>query len=420
MRRFRVLPVIALFLAGTAAAQEPDQPARDSAFQRAQDEPQPEATPDTTRRAPIFQPDEEARIEYDPSTPWRTSWFPYLSGGTNEGPILSLRVRYWQPAEYESRVTATGALTLDAGINAQGSRRVGATFVAPELVDGWRFAALAGAVRQARFGYFGLGNDTDFDKDLDNEAQPYFFRVRRTRYVGAAEVTRRITGPFQVGLAGSLEWTRFTDLPGPSRFNQDFGSELEQSNALARLVFVVDGRDNEYNTRRGYLVETGAGVGHGDGEDYTVLYAIARGYLPIGERTVVAARIGGSGMGGTPPLNARYTIPAWENPISVLGGDQSHRALDEGRLTGRHTLFGNLEVRHEILPFGDLGALLLLGFVDAGRVFEQNSFELTLEDYKVGAGGGIGLRILRSTILTFNLAGGPDGLNFSLGSGWMF
>ena len=37
-----------------------------------------------------------------------------------------------------------------------------------------------------------------------------------------------------------------------------------------------------------------------------------------------------------------------------------------------------------------------------------------------GGGGGIALRILRSTIFTFNFAGGPDGFNFSVGNGWMF
>jgi hypothetical protein len=39
---------------------------------------------------------------------------------------------------------------------------------------------------------------------------------------------------------------------------------------------------------------------------------------------------------------------------------------------------------------------------------------------KVGGGGGIALRILRSSIFAFNFAGGPDGFNFSVGSGWMF
>lgn len=104
----------------------------------------------------------------------------------------------------------------------------------------------------------------------------------------------------------------------------------------------------------------------------------------------------------------------------MLGGQYSHRGLDYGRLTGRGTLFGNLEVRHDLLPFGDLGAVTLIAFLDAGRVFEGEDFRLTTNDLKVGGGGGIGLRILRSSIFTFNFGTGPDGFNFSVGSGWMF
>jgi hypothetical protein len=73
-----------------------------------------------------------------------------------------------------------------------------------------------------------------------------------------------------------------------------------------------------------------------------------------------------------------------------------------------------------LLSLGDLGAITLIGFVDAGRVFEQESFKLTTDGVKVGGGGGVALRILRSTIFTLNLAGGPDGFNYSVGSGWMF
>ena len=48
--------------------------------------------------------------EEDSGSPWRLSYFPYLSGGANDGPMISARVRYWQPAEYEARNTYTAAL----------------------------------------------------------------------------------------------------------------------------------------------------------------------------------------------------------------------------------------------------------------------------------------------------------------------
>jgi len=43
--------------------------------------------------------------------PWRTSYFPYITGGTNDGPVLAFRVHHFQPAEYDARVTTNAAFT---------------------------------------------------------------------------------------------------------------------------------------------------------------------------------------------------------------------------------------------------------------------------------------------------------------------
>jgi outer membrane protein assembly factor BamA len=364
----------------------------------------------------------QSAVAQDESTgmPWRTSYFPYLSGGSNDGPTLNFRVRYWQAAEYEDRVTANAALNAEVGITPRGGRHAFVQFRAPQILEGWRFDAKVGAAREVRFGYFGLGNDTEYNRDAVTDAQPFLYRVRRTRYRGSVEVTRQLHGPLMLAALGDVEWSRFTSLPGPSQFDADFGpDELRQTDVSGRLALVYDTRDNEFNTRQGLLLEAGTQLGSG-GDGYTRLYSVLRGYLTIREGTVVAARLGASGTGGTPSLNARYRIPGWEREIPVLGGEYSHRSLDTGRLAGRHLLFGNLEVRHDLLPFGDLGAITLIGFTDAGRVFEGESFTLTGDDVKVGGGGGVALRLLRSTIFTFNFAGGPDGFNFSVGSGWMF
>ena len=358
--------------------------------------------------------------EKEPRAAWRTSYFPYLIGAANDGPALVGRIRYWQPANYEDRVTSTAAFNVDAGITPRGSRGITAQFRAPLLWDGWRLFALAGADRLVRYGFFGLGNETVYDKNAVTDAQPFLYRLRRTRYRGVVEATRRLRGPLQAALQVDAEQVRFTSLPGPSTFSEEVPSgELEQNDIAGRLALVYDTRDNEYDTHKGLLLEAGTQVGSGN-DGYTRQYAILRGYLPVREGTVVALRLAGSGMGGGPTLNARFTLPGWENPVPVLGGEYSHRSLDTGRLSGKGTLFGNLEVRHDLLPFGDLGAVTLLGFVDAGRVFEQEGFSFTTKHMKVGGGGGFALRIFRSTIFTFNFAGGPDGFNFSVGNGWMF
>ncbi len=353
---------------------------------------------------------------------WRTSYFPYLTGGANDGPVLAARVRYWQPAEYEARYTSTGSLSLDAGLTLRGSRFATAQFKAPGLWKNWRVTALLSADRQARYGYFGLGENTVYDKDLVGDGTPFLYRVRRTRYRGVAEVTRVIRGPWMAAFQANVEQVRFTSLPGSSVFTSDFPvGELEQDDATGRLALIYDTRDVEYNTHRGLLLEAGTQVGSGgEGNGYTREYVMLRGWLPVREGTVVAARLAGSGMGGHPTLNSRFALPGWENSVPVLGGEYSHRSFDTGRYTGRGSLFANLEVRHDLLPFGDLGAITLLAFVDGGRVFEESGFHLTTDDWKVGGGGGFAVRILRSAILTFNFAGGPDGFNYSVGSGWAY
>jgi len=361
----------------------------------------------------------DAAEEPAQETPWRTSYFPYITGGTNDGPVLAFRVHHFQPAEYDSRVTTNAALTADAGITPRGSRYVTLRYRAPQLWKDWRISALGGAGRETRFGYFGLGNETVKTDDAVGPAQPFLYRVRRARYGGKVEVTRRLRGQLQVAVLANVEWTRFTTLPGPSLFKTDFGPELRESDVSGRVALVYDTRDNEYNTHKGLLLEAGAGVG-GGGDGYTRLYTVVRGYLPLREGTVAAARLAASGLGGNPTLNARLYLPAWENQIPVLGGQYSHRSFDSGRFAGKHVVLGNFEVRHDLLPFGDLGAVTLLAFLDAGRVFEQENLKLTTDGVKVGGGGGVALRILRSSIFTFNFAGGPDGFNFSVGSGWMF
>ncbi len=357
--------------------------------------------------------------ESEHRVPWRLSYFPYLAGMANDGPAYFLRARYWQPAEYEDRTTYTAALDGAIGATFEGSRLALLRFRAPGLWKDWRLDALLGAERLVRYGYFGLGNATEKNDDLVTEETPFVYRVRRIRYEGRVEVTRRIQGPLHAALRGDIADVRYTTLPGPSRFIDDFGEGLDEDEVSGRLALLYDTRNNEYNTTRGLFAE--AGVQVGDAEDgYSRVYGLVAGYYPVREGPVIAGRIGGAGSGGTPTLYARASVPTWDREIPVLGGEYSHRAFDTGRFLGDGTLFANFEVRHDVLPFGDLGAVTVVAFLDAGRVFEGESFRLTTEDLHVGGGGGVAVRLLRTAIFVFNFAGGPDGYNFSLGNGWMF
>lgn len=358
----------------------------------------------------------------EPGDRWLLTYIPFLRSAPNDFPEIAFRVRLWQPASWDSRVTARGEATFEAGTSFRGSRYISGEFRAPELVEGWRFRAYAAAVRDARFGYNGLGNSTSNDQAVVKAGAPFFYRVHRTRYFGRVEVTRQIRGPLLLSVAGFAEQAHFTDLPGPDRFTNDFGEELKQGDVSGRAALVLDTRDNEYDTHRGLLLEAGAQVGSG-GDGYHRFYGVARGWLPVREGTVVAARLAASNLGGTPPLDARFVLPTYDQELTVYGGPESNRGLDAGRYAGTGVTFGNLEVHHDIINLGVYGALTAVAFVDAGRVFEAtkgDDFRITTDHLKTGYGLGLAARLLRSTIFVFNFAGGSDGFNFSFGSGWMF
>ncbi len=351
--------------------------------------------------------------------PWKSSNYPYLLSNGTDGLHLIMHVQYSQAADYFDRVPLAGSLSAEAGASTQGSRFGRVLFKAPRLVEGWRFVGEAHAIRQNRFGFFQSGDRLASPQAGALSSGPDLTdRVHRTRYGIRGEVTRTVTGPLQVALSLGVEHARFTDVPGPSVFRDTFGSERAETDAQGRFAIVLDLRDKEFVTANGLFLEGGVYTGSG-GSGYHGGYAVARGYVSPREGTVLALRAGGRSLGGTPSLDAEYTIPTWERPIEVLGGVDTHRSFVNGRFHARHVLFGGFEARHDLINLGDFGAITLIGFVDAGRVF-QGEFRLTTDDLEVGGGGGLAVRILRSTLLTFNFAGGPDGFLFSMGTGWSF
>ena len=361
--------------------------------------------------------------------PWRASYYPYPLKGPNDATSLVLHYQIGQAADYEERFPFTRALSLEAGINASGSRFFTARFKAPGLAQGWRLYGEAGATRENRFGYFGLGNDTEESNDPGNE---YFDRMRRSRMYGRVDLARRIARNFHVTAGVSFTHSSFGSLPGSSHFLDDYfpippclpeqepcervGEDPGDDDFAGRFAFVFDSRDNESVPARGALVEVGAEYGSG-GQGYTGIYGLVSGFVSPYEGAVIGGRFLARSIQAEANLDARYTLYAWERSVPLLGGPESHRSYVYGRFTGRQAVVTNLEYRQDILNFGDFGAISAIGFFDAGMVQENEEESNKLH---IGGGGGLALRILRSTVLQFNFAGGGDGFLFSMGTGWAF
>jgi hemolysin activation/secretion protein len=147
---------------------------------------------------------------------------------------------------------------------------------------------------------------------------------------------------------------------------------------------------------------------------------MVRGYKMLNVQTQVAARLGASQLYGDFPLSARYELPAWEDVLGMYGGSSSNRGIRSSRYLGSGVLFGNLELRRQLLTSKNAAALTAIVFVDAGRVFEGEKVRLTGDEIHVGAGVGLALRILRSTSIVVDVARGSDTIRFNIGSGWAF
>jgi hypothetical protein len=379
------------------------------------------------------------------AAPWRTSYFPYVMGNPSTGLMLVGHLHIARQADYDARVPFDGIFSIEGGISARGSRFATARFRGPRLVAGWRFAADLGAVREATFGYYGQGPDGQGSLAASStDRADDFFRVHRTRYFARGEVTRRLAGPLQVSVAAGAVHYRYTPLLESEAFLGDFSeAPLTGTDVSGRVTLIVDTRDNEFLPANGLLLETGIYAGSGHFEERTFSppctvcnsapfvastssggyaggYAHLRGFVSPRSGTVIAGRLAARTLDRSAPLDARYTLPGWEKDITVLGGAESHRSFVPGRFVGRGLLLGSLEIRHNVLDVGDYGAVTLIAFADAGRVFGANSIRWTLDGWKAGGGGGVALRVLRSALLTFNFAGGPDGFTFSMGNGWAF
>lgn len=369
--------------------------------------------------------------------PWRASYFPYVVGSPTDGVMGIARYQLVRNAPYfiektderdlANPLSFAGALSVEAGIGTRGSRFGSVLFRGPGLIDGWRFHGTLEARREGRFGFHGLGPPGEQPSDPPPPGAEDYNRVHRTRYVARAEVTRRIAGPLRVAVAGSVEHTEFTPLTGTTLFGP---TAVSGTDAILRATVVLDIRDLEFVPGNGVLAEASAYVGT-DGIDtgvqdgsrrasYTGVAVHLRGYVSPREGTVVAARAGLRRLSAGAPLSARFMLPGWERDLTVLGGWESHRPFVRGRFAGRGVLLGALELRHDLLNAGDLGAVTALGFLDGGRVFEREDLTLTTRGWDWGYGGGLALRILRSAVLTFNFAGGGDGFTFSTGMGWSY
>lgn len=173
------------------------------------------------------------------------------------------------------------------------------------------------------------------------------------------------------------------------------------------LKFQYDSRDNDSLPERGGLyaatVKRFQHVGEGE-FDYNQYELDARHFFRLGRSRQVLALHGGGIFqqktgGGQIPFYRLATLDVY-SPL---------RGFVRGRFHDRNLLIFNAEYRFPV--WSDIDGVL---FVDTGRVF--HSFpDLTFNDFRYSAGGGLRIRALGIMLLRFDMAYGGEGIKTLLG-----
>jgi outer membrane protein assembly factor BamA len=241
---------------------------------------------------------------------------------------------------------------------------------------------------------------------------------------------RVLVGPLRALAGLNIERWKLAPRTGPSVFATDLAIDpsigVPTNEFSARVGLVFDTRDDEVASGRGVLLEAIWGVADSSvaGDlSYTRTTLSARGFVTPSPRVQLGARVVGQIMGGSPRVGSLYLIEGSDRFYEGIGGGETHRALLDNRLLGRDKLFANIDVRYALFAIPTLYRVSLLGFLDAGRVFDVadgEDFEVTTNGLKVGAGSGFFVQIGRAGVAGFTVGLGPDGISSDFLTKWTF
>jgi len=346
----------------------------------------------------------------------------------------------------------------------------------------WRFKVDFKAQQNPANLYFGLSDETlgalrlpsnpnqtyatydDFDKARKTlrpgEAGEYVFvtdalsnRFRETEYMlnlkadyalgngkwrlmGGYEIQHLSYKTFEGTDAEALHPTTGERLTAPNGFsllrrNYDEGkiSGLEGGwISIVQTALIYDTRDFEPDPSRGMYFEIAneySGKYVASQFDFNKLFVQGRYYkkLPIGPRTVLAARAGaGNVFGSKAPFFEYQDQWSPEGSINALGGKQSLRGYRANRFLARSMWFSNIELRIRLAETSIGKQRFTFGvapYFDAGTV--RNDWKhLNFSKIRTSYGGGLRIAWNQSTILSFDYGISKEDKLFFFGIGQAF
>ncbi len=304
-------------------------------------------------------------------------------------------------------------------------------FDAPDLLGGkLRLDTRGSFQRTINAGFYGIGDATTAGllPGQTSIGQSYQYTQQEGR---VRSIARLHTGTdFDLALGANLR------LEAPSVYGGSLlGQEVAQGGSPSGVSllgtqtallgglsagFIVDHRDSEFITRRGYFYQVGlsANVGSAEQVAYGEAAVVLSHFAPIGGPFIFASRFIASAQFGRVPFYDLQQGGVFE-PQYLFGGEQGIRGVPNGRYAGKTKVVSNTEIRMTPFPrFKLIGQRLLIGtnvFFDAGRVWSDYSVISTVDgnnvDLKFGVGAGVFLQWGEAAIFRVEVAYSPDAVS---------
>ena len=344
---------------------------------------------------------------------------------TSESWSYGVRVQWadYQRPPYRYKLTFNGVRSTAGRLSLFGRLKV------PRISGtGFGVRLFIASTRDVRARYYGLGNETEFDPNLENpdhadfiDENYYFYVLERPRAI--MSLLRHLHGPVSMSVGFGLERSEIHPRGSQSFYLDDGAREgvIDGVTGFLSMTLEWDTRDDptipkrgsfhewSYETSRNSLI--GLFFEEIDFQRYTLTDSR---YIPITERLNLANRVILEALKGSVPLYAFGEIGGSRRVKGVGGGD-TLRGFDSQRFTDNIRAITNTELRYR-LHTQRLKKQWLewtgVFFVDSGQVSPGVS-DLSLAGNHWASGFGLRLYWNADFVIRLDLAFGSEQGNAS-------
>ncbi len=252
--------------------------------------------------------------------------------------------------------------------------------------------------------FFGIGNNTVFDKNRTNKT--FYYRARYDISNVSVYMRRQLQSWMRINFGPTFQYFTLDSADNANRYvTKEFiplndGSIYKKSSYVGGDIRLdINSKNNEQNPTRGFVLDLGARPLFGlNNASHNIVQTNAdmRIYMSLYSRTklVLAMRFGWAKNYG------KYEFPQ----AMYLGGTENLRGYRKQRFAGRSMLYNNTELRVKLFDFSTYlfpGSFGMSVFNDVGRVWADG---MNSQKWHDAFGAGVWISPIKRFVLALSLA----------------